>query len=66
MSNEPLTDATVTRRQRLVEDAMRGLDDVAQASLAEQLDRLTEAQTLIAAALNNDPGQAGIPGVDRQ
>ncbi|TRY16645.1 hypothetical protein FOJ82_15805 [Tessaracoccus rhinocerotis] len=57
----------VERRKELVAEAMSGLDGVGEADTAEQLARLDEAQTILAAVLNNqDVNQLGIPGVHGQ
>lgn len=55
------------RRVELVEAAMAALEDVDSLPLGEQADRLSEAQSVLAAVLNNDPGvsQLGIPGMGR-
>ncbi len=53
------------RRQRAVQDAMASVEDVGELSVAEQLQRLDEAQQVLAAVLQNssDITQPGIPGV---
>ncbi len=55
------------RRHQIVEEVLAGLEDLDDAPLDEQAERLGEAQALLAAVLNNDPGlgQRGIPGVAR-
>lgn len=53
------------RRQQAVQDAMASVDDMAELGVTEQLQRLGEAQQVLAAALDNrsDIPQPGIPGV---
>lgn len=53
------------RRQQAVQDAMSSVEDIAERSVPEQLQRLDEAQQVLAAVLQNssDIPQAGIPGV---
>lgn len=54
-----------SRRQRAVHDAMATVDDAGELPLAEQLQRLDEAQQVLAAVLQNssDIPQPGIPGM---
>lgn len=57
----------VERRKELVAEAMGALEDVGELPTREQLTRLDEAQTVLAAVLNNqDISQLGIPGVHGQ
>ncbi|WP_180349066.1 hypothetical protein [Tessaracoccus massiliensis] len=55
------------RRTELVAEAMVGLDSLEELPLEEQTAKLTEAQAVLQAVLNNDPSitQLGIPGVAR-
>lgn len=55
------------RRAELVAEAMGGLDSLEEFPLEEQTAKLTEAQAVLQAVLNNDPSitQLGIPGVAR-
>lgn len=53
------------RRQDLVAEAMAALEGVEELPLEEQAARLTEAQSVLAGVLSNDPltVQRGLPGV---
>lgn len=53
------------RRGELVADAMAALEGIDDLPLADQAARLSEAQSVLAAVLSNDPdvAQLGIPGV---
>lgn len=53
------------RRQRAVQDAMAGLEEVGELPVTQQLQRLDEAQQVLAAVLqkSSDIPQPGIPGV---
>ena len=55
------------RRTELVEEVMAGLESLDELPLEEQTAKLAEAQRVLQAVLNNDPGisQLGIPGVAR-
>ena len=53
------------RRQQAVQDAMASVDDISELSVAEQFQRLDEAQQVLSAMLqkSSDFPQPGIPGV---
>lgn len=53
------------RRQQAVQDAMAVVEDMDELGVAEQLQRLDEAQQVLAAVLqkSSDIPQSGIPGV---
>ena len=53
------------RRQQAVQEAMASVDDIADLGVVEQLQRLDEAQQVLAAVLqkSSDIPQASIPGV---
>ena len=55
------------RRAELVTEVMAGLEHIDHLPVADQAALLSEAQTVLAAVLNNDPAlaQLGIPGVAR-
>ncbi len=70
MNQQPTPRSTVpadVRRTELVAEAMVGLDSLEELPLEEQTAKLTEAQAVLQAVLNNDPSitQLGIPGVAR-
>ncbi|MFV0427935.1 MAG: hypothetical protein ACK5KO_00680 [Arachnia sp.] len=52
----------VTRRQRRVDDTMAALDDIAEADIAEQLERLSRAQEALASVLQGEADDAPVPG----
>lgn len=56
---------SVVRRQEIVQQVLDSLDGVAEVPVGEQVDRLSEAQSVLAAVLNNDSdiSQMGIPGI---
>ncbi len=56
------------RRQHAVQDAMASVADMSELSVTEQLQRLDEAQQVLAAVLHrsSDLPQPGIPGVPPQ
>lgn len=53
------------RRQQAVQDAMASAEEIGELGVAEQLQRLDEAQQVLAAVLqkSSDIPQPGIPGV---
>ncbi len=53
------------RRQQAVQDAMSSVESISELAVAEQLQRLDEAQQVLAAVLqkSSDIPQPGIPGV---
>ncbi len=53
------------RRQQAVQDAMASVEEIGDLGVAEQLQRLDEAQQVLAAVLqkSSDIPQPGIPGV---
>ena len=53
------------RRQQAVQDAMASVEEIGELGVAEQLQRLDEAQQVLAAVLqkSSDIPQPGIPGV---
>ncbi len=53
------------RRQQAVHEAMASVEDIGELSVAEQLQRLDEAQQVLAAVLqkSSDIPQPGIPGM---
>lgn len=53
------------RRQQAVQDAMASVEEIGELDVAEQLQRLDEAQQVLAAVLlkSSDIPQPGIPGV---
>lgn len=53
------------RRQQVVQEAMASVEGIADLAVADQLQRLAEAQQVLAAVLQNssDIPQPGIPGV---
>lgn len=55
------------RRAELVEEVLTGLERLDELPLEQQTAALSEAQAVLQAVLNNDPGiaQMGIPGVSR-
>ncbi|MBB1484955.1 hypothetical protein H5392_13920 [Tessaracoccus sp. MC1865] len=55
------------RRVELVGEVMAGLESLDDLPFEEQTAKLTEAQSVLQAVLNNDPNltQLGIPGVAR-
>lgn len=55
------------RRTELVGEVVAGLEQMDELSLEEQTAKLTEAQAVLQAVLNNEPGvsQLGIPGMGR-
>ena len=70
MNQQPTPRSAVpadVRRAELVAEAMGGLDSLEEFPLEEQTAKLTEAQAVLQAVLNNDPSitQLGIPGVGR-
>lgn len=56
------------RRQQAVHDAMASVEGIDELAVSEQLQRLDEAQQVLAAVLqkSSDIPQPGIPGVARQ
>ena len=70
MNQQPTPRSAVpadVRRAELVAEAMGGLDSLEEFPLEERTAKLTEAQAVLQAVLNNDPSitQLGIPGVAR-
>lgn len=62
----PTTTAPMgVRRQQAVQDAMASVEDITELSVVDQLQRLDQAQQVLAAALQNssDIPQPAIPGV---
>ncbi len=55
------------RRTELVGEVVAGLEQMDELPLEEQTAKLTEAQAVLQAVLNNEPGvsQLGIPGMGR-
>lgn len=53
------------RRQQAVQDAMASVEEIGELGVTEQLQRLDEAQQVLAAVLqkSSDIPQSGIPGV---
>ncbi|MEO7588632.1 MAG: hypothetical protein ABIS84_11465 [Arachnia sp.] len=53
------------RRQQAVQDAMASVDDIAELTVGDQLQRLDEAAQVLSAVLqkSSDIPQSGIPGV---
>lgn len=56
---------SVVRRQEIVTQVLESLEGLVEVPVGEQVDRLSEAQSVLAAVLNNesDISHMGIPGI---
>ncbi len=56
---------SLVRRQEMVEQVLEALEGIGHQPVAEQVERLSEAQSILSAVLNNptDVPQMGLPGI---